>query len=70
MASASAVKGQLTSIVLSNLGSPCLLGLSEPLFPLVDLLAGGVGVKLGLERLAVEDAVEDARDESRVPYDL
>lgn len=59
-----------TSSLLCLLGCPGLLGLLEPLLALVDLCLGVVVVELGLERLAVDDAVQDSEGEGRVPRDL
>lgn len=57
-------------LALQLLLGPRLLGLLEPVLPELDLLLGGVGVESVLQGLAVDDTVDDARGEGRVPDDL
>jgi len=57
-------------LALQLLLSPRLLGLLEPVLPELNLLVGGVGVESVLQGLAVDDTVDDARGEGRVPDDL
>lgn len=64
-------EGERTRVLaLQLLLSPRLLGLLEPVLPELNLLVGGVGVESVLQGLAVDDTVDDARGEGRVPDDL
>lgn len=61
---------ELTAGLVCLLGCPGLLSLLKPLLALVDLGVGVVVVELCLERLAVDEAVDDSKGERRVPRDL